>query len=248
MLLGMNYIRSWPASTLGALALGLSLGTALIAQAAPKISDDYNPTIDPADFSTTIDNPYFSLTPGEELIYEGEAEEGTERDVIQVPGDTEIVMGVTTLVQEDRSSIDGVLVEDTRDYFAQDSAGNVWYFGEDVNNYEDGVLVDHEGSWHAGVDGAQPGIIMEAHPKPGDTYRQEFAPGIAEDMGKVISLRQKVSVPYGDFRNCLRTRDTTPLERGVVEYKYYCTDAGNTVLEINRTTGERLELVEVNGI
>jgi hypothetical protein len=236
----MKHLYAWIV-VLSATAFVLTFGW--MANAAHEA---YAPQIDPADFSTTIDNPYFSLTPGEELVYEGQTDDGLEHNVITITGETKEVMGVTTLVQRDRVWLDGELIEDTRDYFAQNSEGDVWYFGEDVDNYEGGVIVDHGGSWLAGVDSAQPGIIMEAHPKPGDTYWEEFYAGVAEDMAKVESLHKKVSVPFGDFEDCLRTRNVSPLEPGVVEYKYYCTDVASVALEINRDDGERLELVDMS--
>ena len=116
-------------------------------------------------------------------------------------------MGVTTLVVRDREWLNDQMAEDTRDWVAQDKDGNVWYFGEAVDNYEDGKLVDHDGSWEAGVDGALPGIVMLSNPKAGDTYRQEYYPGKAEDMGTVVAVGKKVTVPQGAFEDCVQIRD-----------------------------------------
>lgn len=208
----------------------------------------YSPVIDPADFSTTINNPFFTVTPGETFTYTSETKEGTERIEIEITSDTKQVMGVTTLVYWDRVYLNDVLIEDTRDYLAQDTEGNVWYFGEDVDNYEDGKLQDHEGAWLAGVDGAQPGIWMKAQPVVGETYRQEYYVGEAEDMADVVSLTAAVSVPVGTYENCLQTYDYTPLDPESKEYKYYCKEVAMLVLEEGVETGDRVELEAIRRI
>ena len=138
----------------------------------------------------------------------------------------------------------GELIEDTADWYAQDSAGNVWYFGELSKNYEEGELVDIDGSWKAGVDGAIPGIVMLADPRPGDVYRQEYALGEAEDMATVVNRDEEaVVVPYGDFsEEILKNGEYTPIDPEVFEFKYYSPGVG-MVLEVNPETGERVELV-----
>jgi hypothetical protein len=134
------------------------------------------------------------------------------------------------------------LVEETFDWYAQDRWGNVWYFGEYATDYEDGVPVSHAGSWQAGVDGALPGIIMLANHRVGDTYRQEFYAGVAEDMGRVLSLSGSVCVPYGCFDDLLITKDWTPLEPGHIEHKYYAPGLG-LILEVGGNGS--LELVDI---
>src|SRR5262249_6971462 len=111
---------------------------------------------------------------------------------------------------------------------AQDKDGNVWYFGEDTKAFDNGQ-VSTEGSWEAGVDGAQPGIIMEGHPQVGDAYRQEFARGVAQDRGQVLSLNESATVPYGSFQNCLKTKEFSDLEPGIVENKVYCSNVGQVL-------------------
>ncbi len=177
--------------------------------------------INPADFVDRIDNRYFPLKPGTTFIYEGTKGGQAQRDVITVTHATKRILGVDTVVVRDRVTEEGELIELTFDWFAQDKYGNVWYFGEDSKEYENGVVVSTEGSWEAGVNGGQPGIAMEGHPKVGVSYRQEFAPGVAEDMAKVLSLTKSVSVPYGSFEHVLLTKEWTPLDPGVVEHKYY---------------------------
>ena len=147
----------------------------------------YNPIINPANFVTTIDNPLFPLTPGTTFIYEGQTEDGFEHDEVVVTHNTKVILGVTCVEVKDTVTVDGALEEQTLDWYAQDKAGNVWYFGENSLEYADGLVVGIGGSWTAGVDGAKPGIIMKAHPKVGDEYRQEFSVGTAEDMAKVIT-------------------------------------------------------------
>jgi hypothetical protein len=130
------------------------------------------------------------------------------------------------VVVDDRAWEGGQLIEKTYDWFAQDKEGNVWYFGEDTKEYEDGKVVSTKGSWEAGVDGAKPGIIMPADPKVGQSYRQEYYPGEAEDMARVLSLNDTVTVPYGSFDHVLETKEWTPLEPGFYEKKYYVGGVG----------------------
>ena len=205
----------------------------------------YNPVINPDDFVEVIDNPYFPLTPGTTFVYEGEDEDETIRDEVFVTNETRTVMGVNTIVVRDRVFEDGELVEETFDWYAQDKDGNVWYFGEDSKDYEDGEVVSTAGSWEAGVDGAQPGILMKGDPQVGDTYRQEYYAGEAEDMAEVLSLNESVTVAYGSFEDCLKTKEWTPLEPGIEENKYYAAGTG-PIMEIAVKGGsERLELVEI---
>jgi len=180
---------------------------------------EYNPVINPADFVGAVTNPYFTLRPGQKFVFLNSA--GNERVEIAVTRDAKKIMGVTTTVVRATEYKNGVLKEDTRDWYAQDKAGNVWYFGEAVDNYVDGKVANHAGTWEAGVDGAKPGIIMLAKPKVGETYRQEFYKGKAEDMGTVVALDKKVTTPAGTFEGCLQIRDWSRIETAS-EYKYYC--------------------------
>ncbi|WP_406670566.1 hypothetical protein V7O67_01010 [Methanolobus sp. ZRKC4] len=209
------------------------------------LEDPYNPEIDPANFVEEIDNPYLPFEPGTTFVYEGESDGETIDVEIYVTNQTKEVMGVTTTVIREREWEDGELVEDTFDWFAQDKDGNVWYFGEDSKEIEDGEVVSTAGSWEAGVDGAQPGIIMKADPQPGDVYRQEYYEGEAEDMAEVLSLEASVTVPYGSFENSLQTREWTPLEPGVEENKYYASGVGLLLEEAVEGGDGRLELVEI---
>ena len=204
----------------------------------------YDPVINPANFVATIDNPYFPLTPGTTFVYEGQTAAGFEHSEFAVTHNTKVILGVTCIEVHDTVMLDGELTEDTLDWFAQDSAGNVWYFGENSKELEDGLVVSLEGSWTAGVDGARPGIVMEASPAVGDFYRQEFSLQNAEDLAEVVSLNQSVTVPAGTFNNCLETEETSPLEPDALEHKSYSAGVGN-VLTVDLTTGERSELVQI---
>ena len=204
------------------------------------------PKFDPCNYSNEgiVDNPYFTLTPGTTFTYEGETEDETEKNIVIVTDKTKEILGITATVVWDRVWLEEELIEETFDWYAQDKEGNVWYMGEDSKEYENGEVVTTEGSWEAGVDGAKPGIIMEADPQVGDQYKQEYYLGHAEDQAEVVSLNEEVTVPFGTFTNCLQTSDSTPLEPTGDEDKYYCTDVGGVTLEVAIESGERSELID----
>jgi hypothetical protein len=195
----------------------------------------YAPSIDPGEFTTTITNRYLPLVPGTVLTYEG----GRERIVLTVTERTRAVMGVTALVVRDRASVDGALVEDTEDWFAQDAAGHVWYFGEDTAECRGGAIANRHGAWEAGVDGALPGIVMLAEPQVGAVYRQEFYRGQAEDVGRVLRLDEAVDRAGEPHRDVLVVEDSSPLEPGRVEHKLYAPEVG---LVEERTSGGTVTL------
>ena len=197
-----------------------------------------------SDFSTKITNPYFTLKPGSKFVYETHLREGLERIEIEITGETKTIAGIHTLIYHDKSWINGIIEEDTRDYLAQYKNGDLWYFGEDVDNYKNGVFTNHEGSWMSGVNGGKPGIWVKAHPKVGETYAQEYLPGEAEDMVTIQSLHETITIPYGTFTNCLKTFDWTPLNPADLEHKYYCPQVGITVLEDDQ--GEKTQLVSTH--
>lgn len=210
----------------------------------PGDGGDYDPRIDPADFVAGVDNPYLPFTPGARWVYEGVDDGEREHIEVTVTDERKEVMGVPVVVVRDTVELDGELAEDTRDWYAQDRDGNVWYMGEETAEYEGGEIASTEGSWEAGVDGALPGIVMPAHPEVGVAYRQEFYAGEAEDMGEVIAVDGAASVPAGEFDGLVVTRDWNPLEPEVVEEKSYAEGVG-LVLEEKTAGGEaRIELVE----
>jgi len=202
------------------------------------------PSFDSSSFhkSTAIDNPYWPLVPGTRFTYRGTAQKTSLVDVVTVTHNTPKIDGVRTVEVRDQGYEDGVLTEDTFDWYAQDDQGNVWYFGELSTELPSG---DHSGSWTAGGGGAQPGYIMEAAPKVGDTYCQENAPGIAEDAAQVLSVSTSRSVPYGSFTgNVLQTKEYSLIETHN-ESKFYAPGVG--MLEATSVTGpsEDIQLVSV---
>jgi hypothetical protein len=217
---------------------------ARVAACAPLGPARYDPVIDPSNFVAHVDNPYFPLTPGTTFVYEGQTTQGFEHDEFAVTHRTRVILGVRCVEVHDTVKTDGKLTEDTLDWFAQDREGNVWYFGENTHELEDGLITTIDGTFMAGVNGDKPGIIMKAHPAIGDFYRQEFSLNNAEDFAETRSLTQTVQVPAGTFHNCLKSKETTPLETDLLEYKYYAPGVGN-VLTVDARTGEREELVRI---
>ncbi len=222
------------------------LGTIVLGGTAPVAAGESDgPRLRPRDVVETIDNPYFPLLPGSRWVYEGVTKEGTETIVVEVNDETKRVQGIDAVVVHDTVRLDGEIIEDTYDWYAQDVRGNVWYLGEDTHEYENGVPVNSKGAWQAGVDGAEAGIVMKANPRVGDEYRQEHYRGVAEDRAKVLSVTASARVPFGSFSgDVVKTKDFTPLEPGVVEHKYYARGVG-PVLEVAVSRGgERVELIE----
>lgn len=189
----------------------------------------YNVTINPEDFESAdiTGNLFWPLATGKVFTYEGEDEGGASIKVVtEWTTGTKIIAGVTCMITHDQVYEDDELVEDTYDWYAQDKKGNVWYFGEDTKEIESGKVVSTEGSWQAGMDGALPGVIMFASPVIGVWYRQEYYKGIAEDVGQVLNLNLSVTVPFGQFDNCLQTAEWNLNEPGIVEHKYYAPGVG----------------------
>ena len=211
----------------------------------PPTDPDYDPMIDPADFGGPVDNPLFPLVPGTTRHYEGETEDGLESVDETVTNDVKSILGIEAVVVHVLEYVDGELSEETFDWYAQDDEGNVWYLGEDSREIEDGEIVSTDGSWEAGVDGALPGIIMQAAPQIGQRYYQEFYLGEAEDEATVLSLNASVAVPFGEFAGCLQTEDVTRLEPDEIEHKFYCPGVG-LVLEESLDGDERIELVDID--
>jgi hypothetical protein len=199
--------------------------------------------LDPADFTTNIDNPYWPMRPGSHWVYR-EVENGeTQRVDVTVTNQTKTLAGIEARVVHDRVSRNGETLEDTYDWYAQDSAGNLWYLGEDTAEYENGKLKTKEGSWAAGVDGAEPGVVVPAHPKQGMTYREEYYAGHAEDGAEVLGVNSQVQVPFGRFQNALLTRNFSTIEPTVEEMKLYAKGIG-PVMELLVSGGSgRTELL-----
>jgi hypothetical protein len=204
------------------------------------------PPFDAADFSgAAIDNPFFPLVPGTTSTWEGDTDEGHETIVEEVTAVLRVILGVSCVEVHAQAFVDGELVEDTLDWYAQDDFGNVWYLGEYTEEIENGQVVSTAGSWEAGVGGALPGVIMWANPMLGQVYRQEYHEGEAEDTAEVVGLGEQVVIGIGPFAGCLHTEEWTPLEPGLVEDKFYAPGTG-LVLEVS-ADGFRIELVSVVG-
>jgi len=201
--------------------------------------------IDPTEFSAEIDNPWLPLRVGARWIYrETDGRGGEQRVEVTVLDETREVMGVEVRVVHDVVTEDGELVEDTYDWYAQDAEGNVWYFGEDTKEFEDGKVSTTAGSWEAGADGAEPGVLIPADPRVGQVYRQEYDAGEAEDTAAVLSLDERVEVPFGSYEAVLMTKDYTPLEPDVLEHKFYARGVGLVLALAISGGADREELVE----
>jgi hypothetical protein len=182
----------------------------------------------PSEFTVEVDNRYWPMAPGSRWVYREVTGEGSvQRDVVTVTLKTKrVAAGIEARVVHDLATQGGRPIEVTDDYYAQDTRGNVWYLGEKTAEYEHGKVVSRAGSWEAGVDGAQPGVVVPAELRAGIAYRQEYYPGEAEDMAEVLSVDEQVQVPFGHFKGALLTKDFTPLEPRLVEYKLYAPGVG----------------------
>ena len=208
----------------------------------------YEPALDPANFTTTIDNPYFPLPVGRTLVYRGVKDGQIQEDRVTVTDETKTVAeGITARVVTDVATHDGALLEKTSDWYAQDKQGNVWYLGEDTAQYLANGKVDTSGSWEAGVHDAEPGIVMEANPQIPDAYRQEFLTGQAEDTAWIVDRGGSTSVPYGTLKNVLTTLEATRLEPGAYDQKVYAPGIGIAREQALTGAPEFAELVSVTG-
>lgn len=204
------------------------------------------PNIGEATFSnpTIVTNNYYGPSAGEIYVYTGgEVGMDSEEEIrIERRTSTKLIMGVTCIVQNDVVYLNGTIIEDTDDWLAQDDAGNLWYFGEFVKNYdEDGNFIDNAGSFEFGVDGALPGYWMPANPFLGQSYYQEYYKGIAEDRAEVIAVEETVTIGLGTFENCIVTRDFSRFDPYVYENKYYAPGIGL----IKEDKFEKKELIEI---
>ena len=222
-------------------SLGAGNGTCVITKGSERVR------VDLGGFTTRITNPWWPMKPGSRWVYRETDPEGLmQHGVVTVLAKTKLIANdVTARVVRDVATEDGKPVEATNDYYAQDRCGNVWYLGEATTEYKNGKPVSTKGSFEAGVDGAQAGVIVPARPKPGMGYRQEYLAGQAEDRGEIVSLREQAEVPFGHFGRgrVLMTRDLNPLEPKTLEFKFYARGIG-PVLAIGISGGaDREELV-----
>jgi hypothetical protein len=233
-------------------AVALAAVAGAIAAWAPSASSNsgvsYEPVLDPANFSTVIDNRYFPLPVGRTLVYQGIKDGQSQVDRVTVTNQTKVVAeGITARVVTDVATHDGKLLEKTADWYAQDNQGNVWYVGEDTAAYLANGKIDTSGSWEAGVHDAEPGLIMEADPQIPDAYRQEFLTGQAEDTAWVVGRGGSVTVPAGTFKNVLTSLEATRLEPGAYDQKVYAPGIGIVVEQTLTGANEYAKLVSVTG-
>jgi hypothetical protein len=194
----------------------------------------------------SVTNAWFPLRRGTTWVYRGIKDGKASRDVVHVTGATKKIDGAACAAVSDRLYVRGHLAERTTDWYTQDARGNVWYFGENTAELDaHGRVTSTEGTWRAGRDGAKAGIFMPAHPKVGEAHRQEFYRGHAEDRFEVMSLRARVRVPFVSSRRAILTKETTPLEPGVVDHKYYVHGVGTVLEQTVRGGNERNTLVAV---
>ncbi len=220
--------------TLIALFGTVLLASSGIARAEPEFTQEFD--VDDCNFSNVGRNPYFSLNPGDRLILEGEDDGEVVRVQITVLGGTRFInfrtaegeaMSVSTRIVEEREWKDGQLVEVSRNFYARCRQSNdIFYFGEDVDIYAGGVIVSHDGEWRAGRAGALPGVIMPGRFLLGSRYYQELAFGVALDRAEHMRQDFDVTVPAGDFEDCVEIVETTPLEPGAESVKTYCEEVG----------------------
>jgi hypothetical protein len=198
---------------------------------------------------TRVDNKYHPVIPGAKYTFEGVKHGLPFRTETVVSSDTKVVNGITTRVIYDKDFELNQLVEATEDWFAQDRKGNVWYFGEAATQYVNGQVRGHEGSWEAGVNGARPGVVMLGDPKVGGPrYRQEFRKGITEDTGKVVKLNENLCVTYQCFKgNVLVIDESSPVEPGVLERKWFAPGIGMIKWNIEKGETEYGQLIKVEG-
>ena len=201
------------------------------------------PSADPEDFVDHVDNRWFPLEPGTTWTYRTSGDGGDRTEVVAVTGRTRVVQGVTSTVVRDVIAGDnGKVVSQTFDLYAQDTVGNVWKLGADVTAYHHGRR-DTTGSWEAGVHGAEAGLMMAAHPRVGDGYAQEHAPGVAEDQSQVLSITQERSVPFDDYDHLVETEDTTPLDPALEQRRYYAAGVGLVYAETVGGGSQSVQLV-----
>jgi hypothetical protein len=232
---------------MGRLALLLGVATLIAApqiRGGPQSSATPIRPPGPARFVPRVDNRWFPLRPGATYVYRGVKDGLPSRDVFTVTAAKKAIQGVGCTVVQDRLYLRGRLRERTEDWYAQDTAGNVWYFGEATAELStNGKVTSTEGSWQAGVNGARAGVFMPAHPHPGQAGRQESYPGHAEDRFRVLSRTASVDTPAARSHHALLIREWTPLEPGVVDHKLYVRGVGNVLEQTVKGGDERNELV-----
>jgi hypothetical protein len=213
-------------------------------------SQPYHPQLNPADFTSHITNRYFPLIPGRTWTYTGRRDGVPNKHILTVTNQTKTILGIPQVVVQDvvTNTADGSLIEKTTDWYSQDKAGNIWYFGENTAEYTNNVVSSTAGTWEAGVDNALPGIVIHGQPQTGQLYHQEFRPGVAEDIAKVIGTNGTITVPLGHYTHVVETLDLDPLDPAKLEHKWYVAGIG-FVHAVRKSGGhvEQVNLVRMTG-
>jgi hypothetical protein len=229
------------------IALGISTAALAAAGCGTSAKTNTRPGVPKgATFTSHVDNPWFPLELGTVFVYRGVKDGKPSRDVVEVTHATKTIHGVPCAVVKDRLYVAGRLAERTTDWYTQDGRGDVWYFGEDTAELDEhGHVTSIEGTWQAGRDGAEPGIFMPARPTIGNAYRQEYLKGHAEDRFEILGLGESVRVPAAKSQHALLTKETTGLEPGVVDHKYYVRGIGTVLEQTVKGGAERNALVSI---
>jgi hypothetical protein len=229
-----------------AIAIGGVLSGVAAAETCPvQLPQGSDPVaLNPADFVGRIDNAYWPMSPGTRWVYRETSPDAPSLKVnVRVKSRTKEILGIDATVVRDTVTQRGQLVEDTIDWYAQDLCGNVWYLGENTKEYENGQVTSTAGSWEAGVDGGQAGVIVVGDPQVGVAYREEYLAGQAEDRAEIMSLTEQAEAPFGHFEDALLTKNTTPLQPRIVEYKLYAKGVGPVLILGVSGGNDREELI-----
>jgi hypothetical protein len=219
------------------------VSTSVVSSTSPH--EEYRPEIDPNDYVSGVNNPYFILRPGYTYFYEGTLDNEVRRVEVYVTNDVKKILGITAMQVRERVYVKAKLKEETMYYYSQDMDGNVWYFGKDRKEYQNGRISGDKGSWETGVNGARPGIIMLGDTSPSDPYRQVYVAGEIEGMGQVIKTGEAASTPSGTYPDVIIVKEWTQLAPGAVTWKYYARDVG-MIFEVRKEGGSgEIDLMEI---
>ncbi|SFC89308.1 hypothetical protein [Streptomyces aidingensis] len=207
-------------------------------------------SLDPADFTTGIDHPHLPMEPGTRFTYRSDADPGGEmgrvRAVVEVTDETTEIGGVPALIVKETVSVDGVVIEESDNWFSQDSDGNVWNLGADTNTVEDTEVFETPGAWQSGKHGAHPIIIMPAGPEVGDVYITPDAPEEQEATVEILALDTAVDVPFGSFDSTVATANTNPVQPHDTYRLTYAEGVGLVLREQTEGGAQRMELISVD--
>ena len=231
-----------------ALVVSIGAGAIWVAVAGSAGTSGYEPVLSASNFVSVINNQYYPLPVGRVWVYKGVKDGQTQIDTVKVLARTKLVAeGIRARVVSDVAKHNSKVLEKTFDWYAQDKQGNVWYLGEDTTAYLPNGTLDKSGSWQAGVDDAEPGLIMEAHPKVPDAYRQEYLAGQAEDTAWIVGGTNSITVPYGTVRHVLTSLEATRIEPGLYDKKVYAPGIGIVLEKAVTGPTEIARLISMKG-